>query len=93
MDDNGQYLPEPVVSTPVPSAIESMDISIDSLLYRGLRAIYGLMRAIEQDIGTGMPSRETVQNLKDTNTMLWEFKKKEQEFLSGLSDEELAKIK
>lgn len=73
--------------TPIPT-----DISIDDLLKRGLRALYGLMRAIEADIASGAPERDTVMNLKDANAMLWEFKKKEQEFLDGISEEQLEKM-
>lgn len=95
-DENGIYVPAkpaaPITTPPPPSTPELNDIDIDVLLQRGLRAIYGLMRAIEVDIGSGVPSRETVQNLKDANSMLWEFKKKEQEFLDSLSDEQLKEI-
>lgn len=92
-DDTGAYVKEPVKTEQV-QAPESLitDISIDNLLQRGLRAIYGIMRALENDIGTGMPSRETVQNLKDINLMLWEFKKKEKEFLDNVSDAKLQEM-
>lgn len=88
-DDNGIFTREEAKEKPSP---EPTDISIDDLLRRGLRAVYGLMRAIEADIGTGAPSRDTVMNLKDANNMLWEFKKKEQEFLDSASDEQLEKM-
>jgi hypothetical protein len=93
-DSNGAYITEQV-SPPGPAPLPSdviTDISIDSLLNRGLRAIYGLMRAIETDIGTGAPSRETVQNLKDALGMLKDLKKDEKDLLDELSDEQLEKM-
>lgn len=95
-DENGIFVkeaakptapPEPVVKETIPT-----DISIDDLLKRGLRAIYGLMRAIEADIASGAPDRDTVMNLKDANAMLWDFKKKEQEFLDSVSEEQLERM-
>ena len=68
------------------------DISIDDLMSRGLQAIYGTMRAIMADVATGAPSRETVMNLKDIMAMLHDLKKKEQELLDNLSDEQLAEL-
>ena len=68
------------------------DISIDDLMGKGLRAIYGTMRAIMADVGTGHPSRETVMNLKDIMAMLHDLKKKEQELLNNLTDEQLEEI-
>lgn len=70
----------------------TMDISIDELLKRALRSIYGLMAVIETDISLGIPSRNTVMNLRDANMMLWEYKKKEKEFLDSATDEQLEKL-
>lgn len=88
-DKNGAYLP------PTPKALQpedAGDISIDSLLKAGLQNIRGAMRAVTNDIGTGMPSRETIMNLKDLMTMLRDLKKEEQEFLKDLTDEELERL-
>lgn len=90
-DKNGIYLPSTIISKP--KEIETTDISIDVLLNRGLRAIYGVMRAVETDIGTGVPSRETIMNLKDIMTMLKELKKEEKEFLDSLTDDQLKELK
>lgn len=89
-DENGQYVPSrPAPLQPAtPKQIEN-DISIDDLLNLGLDAIRGTMRAIRADVGTGMPTRETVQNLRDIMGMLNDLKKKEQELLDNLSDEQL----
>lgn len=94
-DENGIYLPQPKTAVPPtssspPALIE--DLSIDDLLKRGLRALYGAMRAIEVDIGSGLPARETIQNLKDVMSMLKELKKDEKDLLSDLTDDELSKM-
>lgn len=68
------------------------DISIDDLMARGLQAIYGTMRAINADVATGAPSRETVMNLKDVMAMLHDLKKKEQELLDNMSDDQLQEL-
>lgn len=66
--------------------------SIDDLLTEGLANIAGIMDCISTDVDTGMPSRETTQNLKDVMFMLNDLKKKEKEFLENLSDEELERL-
>ena len=93
-DDNGIYTKvesQVQVIEPVSQPIIT-DISIDNLMHRGLRAIYGLMKAIENDINTGAPSRETVQNLKDALTMLKDLKKDEKDLLDSMTDEQLEKL-
>jgi len=89
-DENGSYLP----STPIKKApaVEVEDVSIDSLLHRAFRTIHGIIRAIEVDVGTGSPSRETIMNLRDVMAMLKELKKEEREFIDSLSDEDLVKL-
>ena len=89
-DENGIYLPSTSIKKAPISEVE--DISIDSLLHRGFRTIHGIIRAIEVDVSTGAPSRETIMNLKDVMAMLKELKKEEREFLESLSDEDLVKL-
>lgn len=99
-DENGIYLPStpPELKAAVRGVLESTktklveDISIDSLLHRGFRTIHGIIRAIEIDVGTGAPSRETIMNLKDVMAMLKDLKKEEREFLESLSDEDLVRL-
>lgn len=90
-DPNGIYTPVPPTK---PAEIDPIqhDISIDDLMTRAIQDIYGILRAIRLDIGTGAPSRETVQNLKDCLTMLSDLKKREKELLDSMSDEELKKF-
>ncbi len=90
-DENGMYLKvSPKVE--VKEVPDYIDLSIDDLIKRGIRSIYGILKAVEQDVGTGAPERETVMNLRDVMTMLKELKKDERDFLDGLSDEELTKL-
>ena len=79
---------------PVPPKKKSQasDISVDDLLKGGLQAIKGIMKVVSQEINTGMPSRDTVMNLRDCMNMLYELKKKEKEFLDSMTDEELEKL-
>lgn len=67
------------------------DISIDDLLGRGIRDIGMILVKIRSDIlaSVSVPSRETVQSLKDCLAMLSDLKKKEQELLESLSETEL----
>jgi hypothetical protein len=85
-DANGAYTPE----TKAPPTIS--DDSIDQLLAAGLQAIRGTMRAIMSDVNTGMPSRETVQNLKDIMGLLKGLKEDEKAVLEETSTEELEKL-
>jgi hypothetical protein len=87
-DENGIYNKnvDPGSSTIV------TDLSIDKLLQEGLINIYGIMRAIKADVGTGMPSRESVMNLKDIMAMLRDLKKDEKDLIEKLSDEELENL-
>jgi hypothetical protein len=91
-DVDGVYVKEPVVEeTKAPEPIPE-DLSIDDLMGRGLKAIYGIMRAITADVATGDPSRFTVMNLKDVMAILQTLKKDEKDLLNKLSDNELEKI-
>lgn len=74
-------------SSPLPD-----DISIDDLMNRGLKAMYGIMRSVNADSASGAPSRNTVMNLKDLMSMLKELKKDERDVLNALSVEDLEKI-
>lgn len=92
-DANGIFVVEPKKALP-PISIESPaeDISIDNLIGRGLVALDRLMKVIMTDISTGLPNRDTVQNLKDCMAMLHSLKEKEKDFLDNLSDDELEKL-
>lgn len=84
-------MPSPT-SSPLEPVPEDTDLSIDSLLNKGLKAIYGILRACLAQSRTGDPSRESVQNLKDAMCMLHDLKKQEQDLLEDLSDESLEKL-
>lgn len=79
-DANGAFVPEP-----------PMDLSIDSLLKNGLEAIHGVMKSCLRESKSGVPSRESVMNLKDCIAMLNTLKDKEDALLSDMDDEALAK--
>lgn len=91
-DESGMYVPSAVIPKKAEPAKEVEDISIDSLMHRAFRTIHGVIRAIEVDVGTGHPARETIMNLKDVMAMLKELKKEEKEFIDSLSDEQLVKL-
>lgn len=99
-NENGVYVKEPKkeLEDNLPEALAPSkslipaEISIDDLMRSGLENIWGIMRAIKVDVGTGIPSRETVQNLKDVMAMLKELKKEERDLLESMSDEELDKL-
>lgn len=90
VDEAVEKLEAQVAKTSLPA--DSDDISIDSLMMKGLNAINKLMVIIHTDISTMMPSRETIMNLKDCMTMLHELKKKEQDLLDNMSDEDLENL-
>lgn len=68
------------------------DISIDDLMSRGLKAMYGIMRSVNADAASGAPSRNTVMNLRDLMAILQTLKKEEKDILSAMSVEDLEKI-
>lgn len=91
-NSRGEFEKVPVVE-PAPAPLPTGDdIAIDDLLKSGLGAIDRLLKVIWTQISTGAIDRATVQNLKDCVSMLLELKKKEQEFLDGLPDSDLAKL-
>ncbi len=63
--------------------------SIDDLMKKGLYALDLIIKDILTQVSGHTYDRETVQNLKDAMTMLHELKKKEQELIDNLSDEQL----
>lgn len=65
---------------------------IDSLMNVGLRNISGMMNTISESVRLGVFDRETVQNLKDLLHMLGDLKKREQDLLATLKDEDLEKL-
>lgn len=89
-DINGIFIKD-LVPEPTPSP-EFQDTSIDDLLKAGLQAIRGAMKAVMSDVNTGLPSRETIQNLKDLMSMLKELKKEEKDLLDNMTDEQLEKL-
>ncbi len=88
----------PVRRIPVPGVkddtgafvTEKVDLSIDGLMHTGLRAIHGIMKACLADATSGVPSRESVMNLRDAMTMLRDLKDQEQELLDEMDEDELA---
>lgn len=90
-DDTGTY--ELTLPAPIKVVEQTIsEISIDNLMNAGLQNIQGAMRAVTTDVGTGMPSRETIQNLKDLMGLLRDLKKDEQDLLTDLSEEQLEKL-
>lgn len=77
---------KPLTPYPTPE-----DISIDDLMSKGLKAIYGIMRSVNADIAQGSPSRNTVMNLKDVMSILQTLKKEERDILDSMSEEDLEK--
>src|SRR3954469_2964823 len=93
-DENGFYLKAPVTAKPEPT-VKVSDISIESLMQKGLLAIERTIAATLREITAGnpaTPSREAIMNLKDCMAMLESLKKREEELLNNLTDEELKKL-
>lgn len=90
-DENGIFTKNPTPPI-VQDVVTITDISIDHLMREVLTNIAGIIRAVKLDVGTGMPSRESVQNLKDCQAMLKDLRKDEQDYLDALSDEELKNL-
>jgi hypothetical protein len=88
-NSDGQY---EKVKTPEPEPLSlRTDVSIDSLLNKGLLAIERTMKNLAtKSCGPGL-EREDVMNLKDLMVMLSDLKEKEQDVLESMSDEELKK--
>lgn len=90
-DENGIYTPQEAASVP-PTPPKEQDLghlTIDDLLRHGLEDIYGIMRAIRADVGTGAPARETIMNLKDCMAMLSDLKKREQDIIDSMTEEQI----
>lgn len=81
-----------LLSTTQVSASLPDDISIDDLMSKGLKAMYGIMRSVNADVSSGAPSRNTVMNLKDLMGILQILKKEERDILAAMSEEELESI-
>ena len=87
-DENGLFVKPP--PPPGPPEIDKSK-GVDDLLLEGLWEIQRLLECVRRDIDTGDPDRDTTQNLRDCMAMLHELKKREQELLDSLTDEELEK--
>lgn len=64
---------------------------MDSLLSKGLEAIYCIIHNSCHMAASGQPTRESVMNLKDAMSMLHELKKQEKDIIAAMSEEELLK--
>lgn len=89
-DDNGMYLKQEFPKPPVKDV--DPDLSIDGLLKKGLLGIDRSLKYILEEITAGKVDRETTGVLKDCMTMLHELKKKEQEILENLDDDQVEKL-
>lgn len=90
-DENGIYVKvTPKPPAPVPQGLESdRGTSIDTLLGKGLYSLDLLMKNILEQISSHTYDRETIMNLKDAMSMLHELKKREQDLVDNLSDDDL----
>lgn len=75
---------------PTPKRTDTDDI--DELMKRGLLNISRMMAKITEQSNDGDFDRETVQNLKDLMNMLSDLKKREQDLLDNMTDEQLHKL-
>ncbi len=73
----------------VSDSTPSTDVSIDSMLLKGLTIIDRMMRIIMMDVSSGSPSRESVMNLKDCMNLLQTMKQNESEILDIMTTEQL----
>lgn len=92
-DENGIF-----TKTPAPAKLEEIpppppaldpDLSMDSMLYRGLMTIDRIMLACAKEASTGAPSRESVMNLKDCIAMIHVLQEKEAEILDKMTNEQI----
>jgi len=94
-DENGIYkivnAGQTILIDPTNQKIES-DISIDNLLARGLDAINRAMKSLSRQITADTFDKDTIDMLKACMQMLHELKKKENEILEEMSDEDLKKL-
>lgn len=95
-DENGIYVrpenPDKRSAALASSPVVESDLSIDKLLKDGLLAISRAMRIINMQISTGEIPKGCIENLRDCMTMLQQLKKKEDEILEDMSDEDLEKL-
>lgn len=96
-NERGRYiptalsLPGDLKQTPIlPQTVAQLEI--DGLLKKCLMNLAGILRAVQIEVNLGAPSREAVQNLKDVTVLLMDLKKKEQELLNDMSEEELQEL-
>lgn len=90
-DESGAYLPvfSPIVSE---RALIEDDLSIDTLLQQGLLGISRAMKALNTHISSGIFDIDHINMLKACMSMLHELKKKEDELIEDMSDEQLEKL-
>jgi hypothetical protein len=99
MDIHGNIkYPEPPKAQEVEAQDEPYtDVSIDTLLRRGLSTIDLIMKNCKSQVKSGEAApREAVQNLKDCMAMLKDLKQQESDVLDGMTDdqvEEYLKVK
>jgi len=74
------------------AAPDESQLSIDSGLKNGLKAVLLIVQRCLKEAQADLPGRDTVQSLKDSMSILHELKKREQEILEELSDEDLEKL-
>lgn len=82
--------PRTSAEPPIDMTVDIKELSIDSIMQKGLIALERAMRCILKDITGGRPSRTSIANLKDCMSMLHDLKKEEREILDKMDDEELA---
>lgn len=90
MDSQGTITKKP--EPPKKEESEEDSVNIDKLRHRGLRSIHGIIRAIETDVGSGHPARETIMNLKDIMAILKDLKAEERDYLDSLDETQLQEL-
>lgn len=90
-DDSGMYV-KAVVKEPEKKPVPEPALSLDDMLKQGMTLIQRSLKTLGSTISSGVVDRETIGCLKDCMTMLHELKKKEDEILNSLSDEDIEKL-
>lgn len=81
------------VSAPLPLEPEMKETTdLDTIMHLGVRNLSKMMNSITKSVNGSVWDRETVQNLKDIMAMLSDLKKREQDLLDSMSDEQLEEI-
>jgi hypothetical protein len=75
-----------------PAEPKPLVTDIDSLIFIGLQNIARMMESVSSKAKDGIFDREDVQTLKDLMAMLNELKKKQDDLLGQMSDEELEEL-